>query len=70
MIERPESGQAPDQNDPFVANAPQPGHFLEETDTTDVDADGVENESTGMGKPDFFGRSDRENRGTEPEEDK
>lgn len=63
MIERPEAGQSPDDKDPFKAQAPQPGHFLQsEDEDTDVASGDVKDESDGMEKTDFLGKTNLENR--------
>ena len=65
MIERPESGQSPSDNDP------KPGTYLKEVDEdTDVDADTVKDKSDGMQETDYLGRSNLRNRGEDSEEDK
>ncbi|RYF72869.1 MAG: hypothetical protein EOO39_11405 [Cytophagaceae bacterium] len=53
------------------ARAPEPGHFLKSIDEdTDVDASEVDDESDGMGKHDFLGKTNLENRGEASEDDK
>ncbi|MBO0930397.1 hypothetical protein [Fibrella aquatilis] len=65
MIERPESGQSPSDEDP------KPGTFLKEVnEDTDVDADEVKDKSDGMQETDYLGRSNLRNRDKESEEDK
>ena len=68
MIERPESEQAPD-SDLTKATTPQPGHFLKDEDTdTDVKSSEIDDESDGMGKPDYLGKTNLENRDEESPE--
>ena len=69
MTEKPESGEThvprkdPENDDSFKAQTPQTGKFLKVVDEeTDVDAEEVEDGSEGMTKPDFLGKSNRENR--------
>ena len=63
MIERKESGQAPDEK------VGGPGTYLKGIDeNTDVDASEVEDESDGMQETDFLGRSNLRNRDKESPE--
>ena len=65
MTEQPDpaAGESPIAQS-TVPHGPPPGHFLKsEDDDTDVDASEVEDESDGMGKPDFLGKTNLENRG-------
>jgi hypothetical protein len=64
MIERPESGQSPSDEDP------KPGTFLKEVDEdTDVDAGEIKDKSNGMEETDYLGKSNLRNRDIESEED-
>ena len=70
MIERPEEGQSPGDENPFVAETPQPGKFLiEEDEDTDVNASAVHDESDGMQETDYLGKSNLRNRDIESEDD-
>ncbi|MEZ0610677.1 hypothetical protein ACAW74_19340 [Fibrella sp. WM1] len=63
MIERKESGQSPDEQDP------KPGTFLKgENEDTDVDASEVDDQSDGMPERDFLGKSNLRNRDKDSEE--
>ncbi|CCH02122.1 hypothetical protein FAES_4122 [Fibrella aestuarina BUZ 2] len=63
MIEREESGQAPDKQ------VGGPGTYLKgENEDTDVDASEVEDESDGMPERDFLGKSNLRNRDKDSEE--
>ena len=62
---QPESGESPITQS-TEARVPESGHFLKSIDEdTDVDADEIEDESDGMEKPDFLGKTNLENRGKE-----
>ncbi|MEZ0486955.1 hypothetical protein [Fibrella aquatica] len=59
---QPEAGEKPIVQS-TEAQAPQPGHFLKSIDEdTDVDASEVKDESDGMEKADFLGKTNLENR--------
>ena len=50
-------------DDLFTAKAPTPGTFLKaEDENADIDPDDVIDESDGLTKPDFLGKSNLENR--------
>ncbi|MEZ0540404.1 hypothetical protein [Fibrella arboris] len=67
---QPESGESTIAQS-MEARAPEPGHFLKSIDEdTDVDASDVKDESDGMEKPDFLGKTNLENRGETADEAK
>lgn len=64
MIEREESGQAPD------TKVGGPGTYLKnENEDADVDASEVDDQSDGMNEKDFLGKSHLRNRGEDSAED-